>query len=71
MLAADAFGVPAADRETDTGAGDVFTPVRLHCKGAGNRSGLGNEPQPEFSTCFGGLAVPALDPSVYGNCCAS
>ena len=33
---------------------------------AGAERGLGNEPQPEFSTCFGSPFLP-LDPSVYGN----
>ena len=27
---------------------------------------MGNEPQPEFSTCFGAPFLP-LNPSVYGN----
>ena len=35
-------------------------------KVAGTERGLGNEPQPEFSTCFGSPFLP-LDPSVYGN----
>src|SRR5256885_11211257 len=32
----------------------------------GTERGLGKEPQPEFSTCFGSPFLPR-DPSVYGN----
>ena len=35
-------------------------------KVAGTERDLGNEPQPEFSTCFGSPFLP-LHPSVYGN----
>ena len=35
-------------------------------KVAGTERGLGKEPQPEFSTCFGSPFLPR-DPSVYGN----
>jgi phosphoenolpyruvate carboxykinase (ATP) len=35
-------------------------------KVAGTERGLGNEPKPEFSTCFASPFLP-LDPSVYGN----
>src|SRR6202163_3821218 len=66
MLAADAFGVmpPIAK----------LTPAQAMChflsgytaKVAGTERGLGKEPQPEFSTCFGSPFLPR-DPSVYGN----
>src|SRR5437588_227052 len=66
MLAADAFGVmPPIARLTPAQAMYHFL-SGYTAKVAGTERGLGNEPQPEFSTCFGSPFLP-LDPSVYGN----
>ncbi|ABE61335.1 Phosphoenolpyruvate carboxykinase (ATP) [Nitrobacter hamburgensis X14] len=66
MLAADAFGVlPPIARLTPAQAMYHFL-SGYTAKVAGTERGLGNEPQPEFSTCFGSPFLPR-DPSVYGN----
>ena len=66
MLAADAFGVlPPIARLSPAQAMYHFL-SGYTAKVAGTERGLGNEPQPEFSTCFGSPFLP-LDPSVYGN----
>ena len=66
MLAADAFGVlPPIAKLTPAQAMYHFL-SGYTAKVAGTERGLGNEPQPEFSTCFGSPFLP-LDPSVYGN----
>jgi phosphoenolpyruvate carboxykinase (ATP) len=61
----------AADRETDAGAGDVSLPVRLHREGRGHRAWLGNDPQPEFSTCFGSPFLPRDPFRCTATCCAT
>jgi phosphoenolpyruvate carboxykinase (ATP) len=66
MLAADAFGVlPPIARLTPAQAMYHFL-SGYTAKVAGTERGLGNDPEPEFSTCFGSPFLP-LDPSVYGN----
>ena len=66
MLAADAFGVlPPIAKLTPAQAMYHFL-SGYTAKVAGTERGLGNEPQPEFSTCFGSPFLPH-DPSVYGN----
>ena len=66
MLAADAFGVmPPIAKLTPAQAMYHFL-SGYTAKVAGTERGLGNEPQPEFSTCFGSPFLPR-DPSVYGN----
>jgi phosphoenolpyruvate carboxykinase (ATP) len=66
MLTADAFGVlPPIAKLTPAQAMYHFL-SGYTAKVAGTERGLGNEPQPEFSTCFGSPFLP-LDPSVYGN----
>jgi phosphoenolpyruvate carboxykinase (ATP) len=66
MLAADAFGVlPPIARLSPAQAMYHFL-SGYTAKVAGTERGLGKEPQPEFSTCFGSPFLP-LDPSVYGN----
>jgi phosphoenolpyruvate carboxykinase (ATP) len=66
FLTADAFGVlPPISRLTPEQAMYHFF-SGYTAKVAGTERGLGNEPQPEFSTCFGSPFLP-LDPSVYGN----
>ena len=62
MLAADAFGVlPPIAKLTPAQAMYHFL-SGYTAKVAGTERGLGNEPQPEFSTCFGSPFLP-LDPS--------
>ena len=66
MLAADAFGVlPPIAKLTPAQAMYHFL-SGYTAKVAGTERGLGSEPQPEFSTCFGSPFLPR-DPSVYGN----
>ena len=66
MLAADAFGVmPPIAKLTPAQAMYHFL-SGYTAKVAGTERGLGNDPEPEFSTCFGSPFLP-LDPSVYGN----
>jgi phosphoenolpyruvate carboxykinase (ATP) len=66
MLAADAFGVlPPIARLTPAQAMYHFL-SGYTAKVAGTERGLGDEPQPEFSACFGSPFLPR-DPSVYGN----
>ncbi len=66
MLAADAFGVmPPIAKLTPAQAMYHFL-SGYTAKVAGTERGLGKEPQPEFSTCFGSPFLPR-DPSVYGN----
>ena len=66
MLAADAFGVmPPIAKLTPAQAMYHFL-SGYTAKVAGTERGLGNDPEPEFSTCFGSPFLPR-DPSVYGN----
>jgi len=66
MLAADAFGVmPPIAKLTPAQAMYHFL-SGYTAKVAGTERGLGKEPQPEFFDLLR-LAVPARDPSVYGN----
>src|SRR6202171_3955788 len=66
FLTADAFGViPPIAKLTPAQAMYHFL-SGYTAKVAGTERGLGNEPQPEFSTCFGSPFLPR-DPSVYGN----
>jgi len=66
MLAADAFGVlPPIAKLTPAQAMYHFL-SGYTAKVAGTERGLGKEPQPEFSTCFGAPFLPR-EPAVYGN----
>ncbi len=66
MLAADAFGVlPPIARLTPAQAMYHFL-SGYTAKVAGTERDLGNEPQPEFSACFGSPFLPR-HPGVYGN----
>ncbi len=66
MLTADAFGVmPPIARLTSAQAMYHFL-SGFTAKVAGTEKGLGTEPQPTFSTCFGAPFMPR-HPSVYGD----
>lgn len=66
MLTADAFGVlPPIAKLTPSQAMYHFL-SGFTAKVAGTEKGMGNEPKPTFSTCFGAPFMP-LHPSVYGN----
>ncbi|HEX4160037.1 MAG TPA: phosphoenolpyruvate carboxykinase [Rhizomicrobium sp.] len=66
MLTADAFGVlPPIARLTPSQAMYHFL-SGFTAKIAGTEKGLGTEPQPTFSTCFGAPFMPR-HPSEYGN----
>ena len=66
MLTADAFGVlPPIAKLTPAQAMYHFL-SGFTAKVAGTEKGMGNEPQPTFSTCFGAPFMPR-HPSVYGN----
>src|ERR1700751_1627934 len=66
MLAADAFGVLPPIAKLAPAQAMYHFLSGYTAKVAGTERGLGNEPQPEFSTCFGSPFLPR-DPSVYGN----
>src|SRR3954447_12477739 len=63
MLAADAFGVLPPIAKLSPAQAMYHFLSGYTAKVAGTERGLGNEPQPEFSTCFGSPFLP-LDPSV-------
>ena len=61
MLAADAFGVLPPIAKLSPAQAMYHFLSGYTAKVAGTERGLGNEPQPEFSTCFGSPFLP-LDP---------
>ena len=66
MLTADAYGVMPPIAKLSPAQAMYHFLSGYTAKVAGTERGLGKEPQPEFSTCFGSPFLP-LDPSVYGN----
>jgi phosphoenolpyruvate carboxykinase (ATP) len=66
MLAADAFGVLPPIAKLNPAQAMYHFLSGYTAKVAGTERGLGNEPQPEFSACFGSPFLPR-DPAEYGN----
>jgi phosphoenolpyruvate carboxykinase (ATP) len=66
MLAADAFGVLPPIAKLSPAQAMYHFLSGYTAKVAGTERGLGNEPQPEFSACFGSPFLPR-DPAEYGN----
>jgi phosphoenolpyruvate carboxykinase (ATP) len=66
MLAADAFGVLPPIAKLSPAQAMYHFLSGYTAKVAGTERGLGNEPQPEFSACFGSPFLPR-DPTEYGN----
>lgn len=66
MLSADAFGVLPPIAKLSPAQAMYHFLSGYTARVAGTVRGTSNEPQPEFSTCFGSPFLP-LDPSVYGN----
>src|SRR5689334_15556237 len=66
MLAADAFGVLPPIAKLSPAQAMYHFLSGYTAKVAGTERGLGADPEPEFSTCFGSPFLPR-DPGVYGN----
>ena len=66
MLTADAFGVLPPIAKLSPHQAMYHFLSGFTAKVAGTEKGMGAEPKPTFSTCFGAPFMP-LHPSVYGN----
>jgi phosphoenolpyruvate carboxykinase (ATP) len=66
MLAADAFGVLPPIAKLSPAQAMYHFLSGYTAKVAGTERGLGSEPQPEFSACFGAPFLPR-DPTEYGK----
>jgi phosphoenolpyruvate carboxykinase (ATP) len=66
MLTADAFGVLPPIAKLSPSQAMYHFLSGFTARVAGTEKGLGAEPEPTFSTCFGAPFMP-LHPSVYGN----
>lgn len=66
MLTADAFGVLPPIAKLSPSQAMYHFLSGFTARLAGTEKGMGREPEPTFSTCFGAPFMP-LHPSVYGN----
>ena len=66
MLTADAFGVLPPIAKLSPSQAMYHFLSGFTARLAGTEKGMGREPEPTFSTCFGAPFMP-LHPSIYGN----
>ena len=71
MLAADAFGVLPPMAKLSPAQAMYHFLSGYAARSPAPERGLGNEPQPEFSTCFGSRFLGAPITPTHGNMCVS